>query len=383
MKILLIEDTDSKRRAIVSYLRSKGVHESDILMAKTMTDFAAQLNENVGLFIIDFKLPSLDDGRASQNGKAILEAIIKAGRQDALLLAISSYPDDFPALREYYEAHGCILADFNNKKGWQGTLDHLLVQLNKSTKFDFVFFCALQEERNPYVVHLSPNGRQTIRAGIDCFDVAIGSKKGTIVLLPHMGLVNASITAALCIDRFKPELVGMSGICGGFAKRAELGQLFVSGMAYEYQSGKWVSDGFLQEPYQVSTDHILLTELKRLVNEPGLIAQLETDFNGARPQHQQQPSIGVFTSGSAVIADVKIMAQVEKIHRKVNALDMEVFGIHRAAELASQKPVCICVKTVVDLGNKAKGDKIHAYGSFISAKFLLRAAREFFERGGI
>ena len=381
MKILLIEDTDKKRRAIISYLTSKGVYEADILVAKTMTDFAAHLNANIGLFIIDFNLPSLDNGKASQNGKAILEAIIKTGKQDALLLAISSYPGDFPALREYYEAHGCILADFQNKKGWQGTLDHLLVQLKKSTKLDFVFFCALQEERNPYVVLVS-DGRQTIRAGIDCFDMSLGSYKGTVVLLPQMGLVNASVTAALCIDRFKPDLVGMSGICGGFSKRAELGQLFVSAMVYEYQSGKWVSDGFLHEPYQVPTDHLTLTELNRLVNETGLIAQLEMGFTGTRPQNQQQPKVGIFTSGSAVIADKAIMSHVEMIHRKVNALDMEVYGIHRAAELVPHKPVCISAKTVVDLGDKAKGDNIHGYGSYISAQFLLRAGREFLDRAG-
>lgn len=382
MKILLIEDAEFKRRAIVNYLKSKGVHEADILIAKTMTDFAAHLNANIGLFIIDFKLPSLDDGAAAQNGRAILEAIIKAGKQDALLLAISSYPGEFPALREYYEASGCILADFNNKKGWQGSLDHLLVQLKKNTKLDFVFFCALQEERNPYILHLFPNGRQTIRTGVDCFDISIGNRKGTIVLLPQMGLVNASITAALCIDRFKPVLVGMSGICGGFKKRAEMGQLFVSAMAYEYQSGKWVSDGFLHEPYQVPTDHVTLTELRRLVNDPALLTQLEVDFKGTRPSAQTQPEVGVFTSGSAVIAEKAIMTQVEKIHRKVNALDMEVFGIHRAADLAPHKPVCICAKTVVDLGDKAKGDELHAYGSFISAKFLVRATSEFFERAG-
>lgn len=378
MKIMLIEDASDKYRAIISYLKSRGVHEKDIIHAKNMTDFAANLNLEIGLFIIDFKLPNLDDGIASQNGKAILESIVKAGKHGALLLAISSYPDDFPELRNLYEAHGCILADFSNKKVWQSTLDHLLIQLKKNLRFDFLIFCALQEERNPYIALIK--GKQTIRGGIDCYDIEIGGKKGSVVLLPQMGLVNAAVTAGICIEQFRPSVVGMSGICGGIKTRAHLGQLFVSSMAYEYQSGKWASDGFRHEPYQVPTDHITITELKALTNSNGLISELEGGFKGSRPSNAQKPEVGVFTSGSAVIADKDYLKQIESIHRKVNAIDMEVYAIHRAAELSSAKPPCICAKTVVDLCDKKKNDDLHSYGSYISARFLIKAISNFFQR---
>jgi nucleoside phosphorylase/CheY-like chemotaxis protein len=377
-KILLIEDDETKRRTLLTYLTKSGVPNEQVIVAKSMTDFAANLNADIGLFIIDLKLPSMDDVAASQNGKAILEAIIKAGKGDALLVAISSYPKDFPELREFYESHGCILSDYSNTKSWQSTLDHLLIQLRKSVTLDFVVFCALQEERNPYVTLLE--GKSVIRNGIDCFDIELTGAQGTVVLLPQMGLVNAAVTAALCIDRFSPHIVGMSGICGGFEKRASLGQLLVSSMAYEYQSGKWISDGFMQEPYQVPTDHVTLANLRSLTNTTGLIAKLEEGFSGTRPTEATKPDMGIFTSGSAVIADSKFMANIETIHRKVNGLDMEVFGIQRAAELSPLKPPCICAKSVVDLGDKKKEDKIHAYGAYISAKFLILALEDYFER---
>lgn len=376
MKIMLIEDDQKKFTKISSYIKLKGIAPEDIIHAKNMTDFSAKLNAEIGLFIIDFKLPSIDNGAISQNGKAILESIVKSGKQNALMLAISSYPDDFPDLRNEYEAHGCILAQFSNEKGWKSTLDHLLIQLKKKINMDFVIFCALQEERNPYITLLS--GKQVVRSGVDCFDINIGKKKGTVVLMPQMGLVNAAVTASVCIDRFKPSVVGMSGICGGFKDRAKLGQLFISSMAYEYQSGKWASDGFKQEPYQVSTDHCTLTNLRSLANSKSLISELEEGFSGTRPTQQHQPEIGIFTSGSAVIANQDYMNQIGEIHRKVNALDMEIFSIHRAAELSPNKPPCICAKTVVDLGDKTKNDNIHLYGSFISAKFLIKAIEKFF-----
>jgi nucleoside phosphorylase len=375
MKIMLIEDDRLKHEAIALHLKSKGVLEKDIIHAWNMTDFSAKLKEDIELFIIDFKLPCIDNVAPSQNAKAILETIKKAGKHNALLIAISSYPDDFRELRELYEANGCILADYANKSGWQSTLDHLLIQLKKNLKFDFVIFCALNEERNPYATLIA--GKQINRGGIDCYDIPIGDAIGTVVLLPKMGLVNAAVIAGLCIDRFRPSFVGMSGICGGFEGRADIGQLFVSSMAYEYQSGKWASDGFRQEPYQVHTDNATLTDLNILTSAKGLIAELEQGFSGTFPLESRRPTVGIFTSGSAVIADGEYIKQIEVIHRKVNALDMEVFAILRAAELSSKKPRCVCAKTVVDLCNEDKGDDIHSYGAYISAKFLIKAVDQF------
>lgn len=376
MKVMLIEDNNKKFRSISSHLERNGIKSNDIIRAKNMTDFSANLKSEIGLFIIDFKLPNLDNGAALLNGREILETIIKSGKHDALLLAISSYPDEFPNLRELYEAHGCILTDFNNKKAWQSTLDHLLVQLKKRLKFDFIIFCALQEERNPYITLI--DGQQVNRSGIDCYDIEINSMKGSVILLPQMGLVNAAVTVSLCIDRFKPSIIGMSGICGGFESRANIGQLFVSSMVYEYQSGKWSTDGFKQEPYQISTEHILLTELKSLLNEDNLIFKLEEGFSGRRPPETFKPKDGIFTSGSAVIADKKLLDQIELIHRKVNALDMEIYAVQRSAQLSLHNPPCICAKTVVDLCNNEKNDNLHAYGSYISAKFLIKAINNYF-----
>jgi nucleoside phosphorylase len=376
MKVMLIEDDNIKYNAIKSYLVSKGIPESNIIHAPTMTDFAANLKEDIGLFIIDFNVPSIEDVAPSQNGKAILETIVKAGKHNALLLAISSYPDDFVGLREFYEAHGCILTDFTNDALWKSTLDHLIIQLKLNLRFDFVIFCALRKERNPYATLL--DGKQVTRDGIDCYDVTVGRAVGSIVLLPKMGLVNAGVMAGLCIDRFNPSFVGMTGICGGFEGRAKIGQLFVSNMAYEYQSGKWASDGFQQEPYQVTSDNETLTDLNVLTNRNELLSDLEAGFTGEKPPESSDPKMGIFTSGSAVIADSKFMEQISSVHRKVDALDMEVFAVQRAAELASKKTRCVCVKTVVDLGNEEKGDMYHSYGSFISARYMLEAIKQFF-----
>ncbi len=377
MKILLIEDNELKSQAIIAHLKERDVADNDIIHAKNMTDFAAYLSYEIGLFIIDFNIPNLDSGSAIPNGKTILESIVKAGKNDAHLLAISSYPDDFPEVRDQFEAQGCILADYRNTVVWKSTLDHLLTQLKKNIRFDFLIFCALKDEQRPYNVFI--NGRTVNRASIKYLDFEIDNARGAVVLLPQMGLVNAAVVAAKCIDRHKPKLVAMSGICGGFEERTVLGQLLVSKMAYEYQSGKWSDDGFQSDPYQVPTDAEFVSFVEMLLDQEDLLEELEQGFRaGDRPSKQSTPTTGIFTSGSAVIASQEHMDQIKSLHRKVNGLDMEIFAIQRAAELSTVKPLCLCAKVVVDLCNSEKGDKIHEYGSYVSAKFVLKAIKEYF-----
>ena len=126
------------------------------------------------------------------------------------------------------------------------------------------------------------------------YDVDIDGIKGAIVRLRQMGLVIAAITAGVCIDRYKPTLVGMSGICGGFSKNTDLGQLLISKMSYEYQSGKWTEDGFKQEQYQVSTNTNTLTNLELLVEKDNLVAELEKGWTSERPRSTFPPKTSVY-----------------------------------------------------------------------------------------
>jgi nucleoside phosphorylase len=126
---------------------------------------------------------------------------------------------------------------------------------------------------------------------------------------------------------------------------------------------------------------LLLINLRALLETENLISELEHGFKGkCRPSVPVDAVVGIFTSGSAVIADSQYLIQIEGIHRKVDALDMEVFALHRAAQLSIYNPPCICAKTVVDLCSAEKSDDIHLYGSYISAKFVLKAISNFFAK---
>ena len=172
----------------------------------------------------------------------------------------------------------------------------------------------------------------------------------------------------------------MSGICAGFPDRAEMGQLLVPELAYEYQSGKWSDDGFSQEPYQVPTSERMRVLALKLLDDPSLLLRLEQGWASERPAKMSEPKLATFTSGSAVIASEQFIGQVATHHRRVAGLDMEMSGILRAAHLACCKPEAICAKAVVDLAGGDKNDKLHLYGSLISARFIVEALQAYFEQ---
>ena len=82
----------------------------------------------------------------------------------------------------------------------------------------------------------------------------------------------------------------MSGVCAGFIDRAELGQLLISELAYEYQSGKWTDEGFSQEPYQVPMSEKMRIIVRELLEDAdALLTRLETGWKGDRPATMVPP----------------------------------------------------------------------------------------------
>jgi hypothetical protein len=116
--------------------------------------------------------------------------------------------------------------------------------------------------------------------------------------------------------------------------------------------------------------------LAQLLERSNFLDELENGYKGTvRAPVKSNPTLGVFATGSAVIASEKRMSHVAIQHRKVNGIDMELYGFHRAVELSGQKVISFSSKVVVDNGDKKKADSLQEYGSYISAKFTVEALK--------
>ena len=164
----------------------------------------------------------------------------------------------------------------------------------------------------------------------------------------------------------------MSGICAGIGDEAGLGQLLVAELCWEYQSGKWLDEVFLAEPYQTDIPTVTKPLVAQVLEDKELPARLEYQYGGQnRPSQRHQPKLAVLATGSAVIASEKRLDNIKQQHRKVRGLDMETFGFMRAVELSGKTVHAFCAKTVVDKATESTGDELHEYGAYISARFTV------------
>src|SRR6185436_13607206 len=105
---------------------------------------------------------------------------------------------------------GCLLVDYNQSDVWQNVLKQMIVQSQSSETLDFVIFCALRAERTAYTLLPEIEANPVFKNNMTRLDITVGGRRGTVIELPHMGLVDAASVAGACIEKFKPKVVGMS-----------------------------------------------------------------------------------------------------------------------------------------------------------------------------
>jgi nucleoside phosphorylase len=382
MTVVVFEDDDDKWITIRQVLMEKGLKDSGIKRISNVAQFVEIAGKPIDLCIIDIRMPGVLGGETRSAGTELLQMLDYSGMQRVPVLAITAYPDEAELSRSSFASRGCMIYDYRDKPVWSQALDIFIAQSREKGRYCFLLFTALKKERDAYLKLPGIKIESTQREGLDLWEVDMNGQTGAIILLPRMGIINAAVMAARSLELYSPSVVAMSGICGGVDKNAELGQLLVTDIIWEYQSGKWLNEIFESEPYQVSIPQATRLTLSKLLDSDNLLSRLERCFVGSvRPSKISSPKFAAFTSGSAVIASEKRLSAVKVQHRKVAGIDMELYGFHRAVELCGQSIHAFSAKVVVDKADEAKGDELHEYGCVVSAAFVIDAVREILSAG--
>jgi adenosylhomocysteine nucleosidase len=373
VRVVVFEDDTSKKEVILAALEAKGVARNSVRCVETLAQFAGVGGEvEVDLFILDLRMPGAAGTESRSVGLEILEMLDHGGRKRTPVLAITAYPEEAASLRDRFAERGCIIFDFEQRAQWGNALDIFLAQAHEKGRYDFIIFTALDEERMPYSQFRDIEVKSQVRNGLNVWETELNGRPGAIFMLPHMGLVNASIVVSRVLENYSPTVVAMSGICAGLGDEIFLGQLLIADLCFEYQSGKWIEEMFLAEPYQVSIPPLTRPEVALAIENRAVVDALETGYRGKnRPGARHEPKLVVFATGSAVIASDARIDSIRQQHRKVRGLDMETFGFMKAAELSGKRMHVFCAKVVVDKAGAAKGDEIHEYGAYVSARFTM------------
>tara|TARA_R110000737_G_scaffold343453_1_gene369431 strand:- start:2124 stop:3296 length:1173 start_codon:yes stop_codon:yes gene_type:complete len=242
--------------------------------------------------------------------------------------------------------------------------------------YEFVIFCALEKEAKAFNTLNYNIGPLHSTQGINCREIDIDDKKGIIIVPPRMGLINAAITCSRAIDIFTPNLICMSGICAGIEGKVNIYDVVISSMCHQHDSGKWTSEGFIPELYTVPLLHQTQVDINLLIQKHSFKNDIKNDIKLTKEECPTDSSelnfdilLATTSSGSSVIADNVALEGVKDQHRKLTSFEMESYALYEAARQSSIKNInYFSAKSVVDNGDKLKGDEYHRVACILSAK---------------
>lgn len=373
MQILLIEDQEKKISSIIKFIKET-VPQNHVNIVKTDSLEGARiqiLKNTFDLIIFDVYLPikSCDDSSAEDVSLDILSTYKHSQNYQTEAIAITQYEVSEIENLSLFNESGVTVVNYSDDDRWKGSL---LVKLNRvlnCVKYDFLIFCALTKERSAFSHADVKLGEQKLIKGINCQEITLDGKNGLCIKPQRMGLVNMAITVTKAIEEFQPKIIAMSGICAGVPGEANFLDLIVAELCWEYQTGKFKNNEFKQEPYQSEVEPILLAELSQFSEDPQVLKNIKRELFASELKISTI-KLAPISSGSAVIASEEKMLEIGLQHRKMTALEMEMYSMYEAANQSLCKPLCFGVKAVVDLGDAAKSDDLHEPACILSARFV-------------
>ncbi|WP_057462199.1 hypothetical protein [Pseudovibrio sp. POLY-S9] len=382
MKVLILEDNNNKYDKIQKVILDVD-DKIDIVRTSVLGDAVRLIYEQeFALLVLDLMVPRFAGDAPINVSDELIFHVSGSKNKRTNVVAISGFRDIVEQRRAEYNEAGIVLLHYKeDDEQCLGALDLMIQRLKFDEQYRFLIVCALEKERSSFrKTDAEVDVRKKNLDGLDCQPVKIGSERGLILLLPRMGMIDASIITTRAIDRFKPEIVVMSGICAGMQGRSKPGNLLAADITWDYQTGKVYDGATALEPYQVPIDNNLRTTISNAIEDKRLLRKLAEDIADDLPV-SISGEIGPVVSGSAVIASEEKMKAISETHRKMVGLDMELYGVYRACALASEVPKFFGVKVVVDQGDKSKSDDFQTFGSIFSARFVTHLLEIIFEGG--
>ncbi len=199
--------------------------------------------------------------------------------------------------------------------------------------------------------------------------------------LPQMGMVATATSCSKLIEHFRPKYLIMTGICGGVAGKINLGDVVVSDLSFDLDSGKITEkDGqpvFEPDYRSIQLDPSLKDSLMGLTTEKQTLRKFKDQWQGNQLSGELNLHIGPMGSGAAVISHAGYIEDRLKHQRKLIAIDMETYAVFYSSQHCPEpKPKALSIKSVSDHADANKNDDIQRYGSFISAVTADHVIRE-------
>ncbi|WP_439694595.1 hypothetical protein ACFGVS_15160 [Mucilaginibacter sp. AW1-7] len=391
INILVIDDDKKKVGKISDFLNT--IPNCIFEVAPDLVSARRLLQERFALAIIDMNLPERfsDDPKESAGMDFILE--IKKSKRLKLpehiigLTELTNFNEKYKSILE--ENLVSLIKYDSSAINWQTTIKVKIEEISaqkagemaeKSYGCDVAFVTALLTPELEAVLKL-PYNWEKLKIPNDSANYSIGklmlddgrAMNIAATHLPQMGMVATATACTKLIEHFRPRYMIMTGICGGVEGKVNLGDIIISDMSYDLDSGK-LSDKDGQPVFEpdyrsIQLDAGLKNALMGLTTDKNILREIKDQWQGDAQSAELKLHIGPMGSGAAVISHAGYIEEKMKYQRKLIAIDMETYAVFYAAQHSTDpKPTALSIKCISDHANAHKNDNVQKYGSFISAK---------------
>jgi len=210
-------------------------------------------------------------------------------------------------------------------------------------------------------------------------------EKDVIIVSSGVGMTNAAMTTQLLIDKYNPEEIIFTGICGGIDSSNHIGDIVIPERWATHDYGYYGKDGFVPDsiyvilPGQTKEAGVLFFEVDKTVLEKGKLAGQNLKL---KPVGERMPQVkigGKGVSGNSFI-DQKEKRDYLKEKFDAQIVDMESAAVVQVANV-NGIPVLV-VRSCSDLaggsGSATASDELRGFFKVAadnSASFVLELVK--------
>lgn len=395
MRCLIVDDDQAKVDAVSKEIAACGVGANDILVAMTAVEARLILSrQRIDLMLIDVLLPARRGATPlGETSIELLREIIDDGTSYApqyivgITASANARRDHESEFRQLTLQVIYVSPELTEWREFIGNLFRFISRANSTEVAFDLDICVLNALRHPELEAIHNTWPVQLSAE-QLLNRSVLYQSGTVtvngvakrIVCAHpsqMGPIASTHAAETILREFRPRVLIMTGICGGFSEHVSIGDVVVADKSWDWQAGKWTAEGTLLtalDQKEASSELVAYSQMAA----PALNS-FYNDFSGERPPTPPKLVVGPMVTGSSVVASRDIQHVFRQQHRKMVAVDMECYGLYYASAMSSSVHTkVICIKAVSDLADRVKSDNFHSYCAEISARFGLEVLQRYF-----
>lgn len=415
MRILLIEDNRQKRAHVARVLSADFAdREFELCEVETYEEALNALrNQYFDVVIIDLMLPALDGTISKNSSRAIIKAVLRGSDliSPMHIIGLTAYENIAEEERNFYEENLLAIEFYDPAdQKWEQRLVAKIKYLVQSKKagllfqaqsYDIDIFVLAARHENEFLPVRKRLFTKILRNRHPLWpsEVCLGQinlKDGRVLnaglaCIGEMGMATAAAVTSQAISVFRPRLVAMLGMCCGFSIGASPRKLLDAIVVREvdcWEEGKYVALSGSQNEFQnrsksrlvddairQDVDSIIERSIETIQPALGRFArqkiysEVRSRLGEENVRERPDVKFAPIVSGSSVIADRNMIAEILYRYPSAIGLDMEIFGMYAAADRSlGLRPSVLGIKGVADFGEATKNDAAQEAASMVATE---------------